>query len=282
MQKEAVVQRHIKAQPVSGERRWDVLPAGVLRFLEFTLLSLADGEAYSGSTGNRECMLDVFSGIASVEVETGGSKETFHKVGGRSNVFSGPPCVLYIPPQCVFHLRSTSQTFRAGLFSSPAMRSGRPSLIEGSSVVTRKVGEGSFERTVYTAIGEDLPAERLLAGETLNAPGCWSSFPPHKHDRSNPPREARLEEVYYFQIQPANGFGFIWTYTAEDDPDGFNNVFVVENGDTVLLPKGYHPVVAAPGCRLHYTWVLAGEERRYGAWAEDPKYAALKQTQPAL
>jgi 5-deoxy-glucuronate isomerase len=50
----------------------------------------------------------------------------------------------------------------------------------------------------------------------------------------------------------------------------------VENGDTVLLPKGYHPVVAAPGCQLHYTWVLAGEERRYGAWVEDPKYAALK------
>jgi len=275
------MQRHIKAQPVgNGGIHRDVVPAGVLRFLEFALLALSEGEAYSGSTGDRECALDVFSGIASIEVEGGGFKETFPKVGKRSNVFSGPPCVLYLPPQCGFHVRAASQTFRAGLFSSPARRPGQPSLIEGSSVVTKQVGQASFERTVYTAIGEDLPAERLLAGETLNAPGCWSSFPPHKHDRSNPPREAQLEEVYYFQIQPANGFGFIWTYTAEDDADGFNNVFVVENGDTVLLPKGYHPVVAAPGCQLHYTWVLAGEERRYGAWAEDPKYAALKLARP--
>jgi len=270
------VQRHIKAQAVgSGGGHWSVVPAGVMGFLEFTLLALPEGKAYSGSTGDRECVLDAFSGIATIELDGTSSKRTFPKVGGRSDVFSGPPCMLYIPPRCAFQVRAT-QTFRAGLFFSPATRTGQPSLIEGSSVVTRQVGQGSFERTVHTSIGEDFPAERVLAGETLNAPGCWSSFPPHKHDRSNPPREARLEEVYYFQIRPATGFGFIWTYTGADDPDGFNNVFVVENGDTVLLPKGYHPVVAAPGCQLHYTWVLAGEERRYGAWAEDPKYAALK------
>ena len=44
----------------------------------------------------------------------------------------------------------------------------------------------------------------------------------------------------------------------------------------MLLPKGYHPVVAAPGYQLHYTWVLAGEERRYGAWADDPNHAWVR------
>ena len=271
------MQRHIKARAVgnSGGLR-EIAPAGVMRFLEFALLDLKEGETYRGSTGDRECVFDVFSGTASIEAEAGGSKKAFAGVGGRNDVFSGAPCVLYIPPKSDFHVRA-AQTFRAGLFFSPATRPGQPCLIEGSSVVTRQVGEGCFQRTVHTTISEDLPAERVLAGETMNAPGAWSSFPPHKHDRYAPPREAPLEEVYYFQIQPANGFGFIWTYTAEDDPEGFNNVFVVEDGDTVLLPKGYHPVVAAPGCRLHYTWVLAGEQRRYGAWAEDPKYSALKQ-----
>jgi 5-deoxy-glucuronate isomerase len=43
-----------------------------------------------------------------------------------------------------------------------------------------------------------------------------------------------------------------------------------------LLPKGYHPLVGAPGYELHYTWVLAGEERRYGAWADDPRHAWVK------
>ena len=139
-----------------------------------------------------------------------------------------------------------------------------------------EVGRDNWRRTVYSALAETVPAERLLAGETLNPPGNWSSYPPHKHDRRNPPNEAVMEEIYFFRVRPAQGYGFIWTYTAAEDPEGFSTVFVVEDGDTVLLPKGYHPVVAAPGYELHYTWVLAGEERRYGAWADDPRHAWVK------
>lgn len=271
------MQRLIKGQPDGNSpKTWDVVPAGVLRFLEFTLLNLQEGDTQCGSTGDRECVLDTFSGLASVVVNGPGFKQAFPRVGGRSDVFSGAPCVLYMPPKSGFHIQATSQNFRAGLFCAPATQALEPALVEGRSVLSKQVGCGSFERTVYTAVGDNSAAERLLAGETLNAPGCWSSFPPHKHDRSNPPHESRLEEIYFFQIRPPTGFGLIWTYTAADEVDGFNNVFVVENGDTVLLPKGYHPVVAAPNCQLHYTWVLAGEERRYGAWAEDPKYAVLK------
>jgi len=270
------VRRLIKhSSEADSTKRRDVVPAGILRFLEFAILELAQGDTFDGSTGGRECVLDIFSGVASVAVNGGGGQQTFHNVGGREDVFSGPPAVVYLPPQCSFQIQAASP-FRAGLFSAPATRRFEPVLIRSNSVASKEVGQGTFKRTVYTTIGDSFAAERVLAGETLNLPGCWSSFPPHKHDRSNPPNEVPLEEVYYFQIRPKTGFGFIWTYTASDDVDGFNNVFVVENGDTVLLPKGYHPVVAAPGCQLHYTWVLAGEERRYGAWAEDPKYAPLK------
>jgi 5-deoxy-glucuronate isomerase len=266
------MQRLIKSQP--GNRFHQVVPPGVLRFLQFSLLA---GKAeHQGSTTDRECVLDVFSGAATVTLEGRSVHKTFPKLGGRKDVFSAPPCVLYLPPQCSYTIHPASDDFHAGLFSAPATQPHPPALIEPAAVQAKQVGHGSFERTVYTALGDNFAAERLLAGETLNAPGGWSSFPPHKHDRPNPPHETSLEEIYYFQIQPAGGFGFIWTYTAPGDPDGFNNVFVVENGDTVLLPKGYHPVVAAPGCRLHYTWVLAGEQRQYGAWAEDPRYSALK------
>jgi hypothetical protein len=29
---------------------------------------------------------------------------------------------------------------------------------------------------------------------------------------------------------------------------------------------------------LNYTWVLAGEGRTYGAWADDPRHAWIRQT----
>jgi len=37
-------------------------------------------------------------------------------------------------------------------------------------------------------------------------------------------------------------------------------------------------VVACPGYTLHYTWILAGEGRVYGAWSDDPQHSWIKQT----
>lgn len=184
--------------------------------------------------------------------------------------------MVYIPPESKYEIVPASGRLDAGLFSAPAETKAQPRLLTGADVVAKQVGRDNWQRTVYSALDERVPVERLLAGETLNPPGNWSSYPPHKHDRANPPGEAVLEEIYFFRVKPAEGYGFIWTYTDPSDPGGFSTVFVVEDGDTVLLPKGYHPVVAAPGYQLHYTWVLAGEERRYGAWADDPRHAWVK------
>jgi len=272
---EVFMDQLIKAQP--GGKLQQIVPPGTLRFLDFARLRLTKGGRYNGQTDGREYALDFFSGTAALTVETASStKQVFPTAGGRADVFSGPPVMAYLPPQSSYEITATSQALDVGIFSAPSRATAPPALLEGSAVVAKQVGRDNWSRTVYSAIGENVPAERLLAGETLNPSGNWSSYPPHKHDRSNPPQEALLEEVYFFRVKPAQGFGFIWTYTAPDDPQGFSAVFVVEDGDTVLLPRGYHPVVAAPGYQLHYTWVLAGEERRYGAWADDPRHAWVK------
>ena len=270
------MQRHIKAR--SNGKLQEIISPGTMRFLDFARLRLGEGERHPGATGSRESVFDVFSGTASVTVErAGGQRQTFAKAGGRADVFSGPPVMIYVPPQSRYEIAAESQGVDIGIFSAPSTSTGAaPALLAGAAVTENHVGRDNWQRTVYSALDQNTRAERLLAGETLNPPGNWSSYPPHKHDRSRPPQEAVLEEVYFFRIKPAQGYGFIWTYTAPDDPEGFSTVFVVEDGDTVLLPKGYHPVVAAPGYALHYTWVLAGEERRYGAWADDPRHAWVK------
>jgi 5-deoxy-glucuronate isomerase len=269
------MERLLKAQAEGGFQQ--IVPPGVLRFLDFARLNLEKGQKYSGKALGREYVLDIFSGRATVTVETAnGQRKVFSNVGARADVFSGPAVMVYLPPQSSYEITAESEIFDAGIFSAPSTATAPPALLEGAAVVAKQVGRDNWQRTVYSALAENVPAGRLLAGETLNPPGNWSSYPPHKHDRSNPPQEAVLEEVYFFRIRPAQGFALMWTYTAPGDPDGFSTAFVVEDGDTVLLPKGYHPVVAAPGYELHYTWVLAGEERRYGAWADDPRHAWLK------
>jgi 5-deoxy-glucuronate isomerase len=118
---------------------------------------------------------------------------------------------------------------------------------------------------VHDIFVRDTHARRLMVGETFNPAGHWSSFPPHKHDGRN--GEPRLEEVYYFRIDPAQGFGHQLLYTN----DGESVTHQVRDGDTVLLPYGYHPVSSPPGYRLYYLWAMAGEVRQLALY-EDPAH----------
>ena len=153
-----------------------------------------------------------------------------------------------------------------------------PVVIQPADVALNLVGKDNWFRHVYSSIGENVAAAKLLVGETINPPGNWSSSPPHKHDAFSPPSEVPMEEIYYFQVQPKQGFGFMRLYTSPDAKDPFDETMLIQDGDTVLIPRGYHTVVAAPGYRVNYVWALAGEARKYGAWADDPNHAWLRNT----
>ena len=241
------------------------------RYVGFDLYKLRPDQSLARETGDREACLVLVTGTATIRVDG----ETFASIGGRISVFDGvPPHSVYVPGGGRFEVVAETDTELA-VCTAPA-KGGHPArLIRPEDVGFEERGRGTNRRLVYNILPESEPADSLLVVEVVTPGGNWSSYPPHKHDKNNPPHEAPLEEVYYFRTKPAGGSGMIWTYTDPEDkgPDSFNNVFVIEDGDTVLLPKGYHPVVAAPGYELHYTWVLAGEERRYGAWAEDPRFA---------
>ena len=65
-------------------------------------------------------------------------------------------------------------------------------------------------------------AERLICCELITPPGNWSSYPPHKHDASEPCQVVN-EEIYYYriagadQVTPsASGFGLHRTYTGPE------------------------------------------------------------------
>ena len=117
---------------------------------------------------------------------------------------------------------------------------------------------------------------RLMMAETLVPPGNWTSYPPHKHDVDNPPNEAIYEEVYFYLFKPAGGYGFQRVYEPGDAPDRLNEVYVVEDGDAVAIPRGYHPLVAAAGYQLVYIWALCGVNRTYGAWSDDPAHVWVR------
>jgi quercetin dioxygenase-like cupin family protein len=86
-----------------------------------------------------------------------------------------------------------------------------------------------------------------------------------------------LEEAYLFVDMPAPGFGIQMVYT---DPRAPELAVVVKQDDIVLIPRGYHPNVAAPGGPINFVWMMAAEreleDRQFGVVNVQPEFATLK------
>jgi len=121
-------------------------------------------------------------------------------------------------------------------------------------------GKGTNTRYVTNILPEDQPADSLLVVEVITPGGHTSSYPPHKHDQDNLPHESMLEETYYHRLDPPQGFAFQRVYT---DDRSIDESMAVENGDVVMVPKGYHPVAACHGYDLYYLNVMAGPKRTW-------------------
>lgn len=239
------------------------LPHEELEFLRFGLVRLHRGEAMRLDTEDREALMVVLEAPAGVEVQAGGRPLSLPV---RRSVFEDAPAAVYAPAATELRLRGP---LLAGVFQASAPGSeGEACAILPEEVGAVSRGRENFARTVRDILPAARPAMRLLAGETLNPPGNWSSSPPHKHDRDDPPREARLEEIYLFRVRPRQGFGLQHSYHA----GGPARTFAVGDLDAVTIPAGYHPVVAAPGYELYYLWCLAGEGREL-RWRADPAHA---------
>ena len=84
----------------------------------------------------------------------------------------------------------------------------------------------------------------LLVVEVFTPSGNWSSYPPHKHDVHDMPREADLEEIYYYRIDPPDGFGLQRLYTADGQTDA---AYVIHDGDLLAGPGGVSRLRRGPG-----------------------------------
>jgi 5-deoxy-glucuronate isomerase len=240
-----------------------------LSYISFGLLSLADGESWGHSFADEEVAFVILGGKC--DFSAGGEK--WENIGERKNVFGGKPTAVYLPPATPFQVTGRGQV-EIAVCGALADKGAAPALITPDKVGARQVGQRTFYRDIYDIVVPDsVPAQRLLIGETYNPPGLWSSYPPHKHDVQQPPQETKLEEVYHFRLNPPQGFGLQRVYG-----DGFDECYAAQDRDTVVITRGYHPLVGAPGYQLYYLWILAGEERVMHprdddahAWAKEAK-----------
>ncbi len=252
----------------------------LLRWLHLGRLWLPTGsQQWMHSTGEFEETLVVLHGSGHVMVH---ENEQDYDLGTRHSPFSDPPTMLYIPPDCTYTVIPDPTGIDLLLTAAPAQASNSthtPLLFPAEQVAQTYHGTGRWKRKIYLGTVGDYPIERLMVGETLNVPGGWTSFPPHKHDTRAAPQEMPYEEIYFFLLQPDTGFAIQRVYDAPEHPQPLHETLLVHTGDTVVIPHGYHPVVGGPGYQMYYVWVMCGElgeARIYGQNTLDPDHAWLQ------
>ena len=258
------------------------------------VLRLAPGAPRTVATGDSEVFVLPLAGSLRVTVAAAadpGREEATYDLAGRESVFTRVSDFAYAGRDSLLTLRSE----RGGEVALPAARctARRPpayGAAEDVPVEVRGAGPSTRQVSGFGIPGAWGHAEKLMACELITPPGNWSSYPPHKHDATDP-CPAVNEEIYYYriagpdQVTPSGqGFGLHRTYTgAEHDKAGLEAIDLdveVRDGDVVLVPHGFHgPCVAAPGYPMYYLNVLAGPgEQRSMAFCDDPGHAWVRDT----
>jgi 5-deoxy-glucuronate isomerase len=253
-------------QPDAGGRIHHITPehAG-WKYVGFELFRLQPGEQIQPDSHGRELCIVLVGGRARVDVGT----QAFGVLGERHTPFEGKPFAVYVPPGEQASIRAESE-LEVAIGSAPATGRFAARVIRPADIDEEVRGTGTNTRYVRNILPETREAERLLIAEVLTPGGHWSSYPPHKHD-SAAGGETQLEETYYHRLARAGGFAFQRVYT---DDRSLDETVAAEDGDVVLVPRGYHPVSAPHGNDLYYLNVMAGPERRW-RFTNEPGYEFL-------
>jgi 5-deoxy-glucuronate isomerase len=230
----------------------------------FAVHHLQAGQQAEGCEAARETCLVVLAGVADVTV----GSQRFADVGGRTSVFEDrAPGAVYAPAGAAWTVTAQGPVELA-VCTAPGVGAGDPRLIAAERMSREVRGQGTNTRYVRNILPETEAAESLLVVEVITPGGHWSSYPPHKHDTAAPAEETQLEETYYHRLNPPQGFAVQRVYT---DDRSLDETISVEDGDVVMVPRGYHPVGAPHGYDLYYLNVMAGPKRQW-IFRNDPAH----------
>ncbi|MBU7576458.1 MAG: 5-deoxy-glucuronate isomerase [Flavihumibacter sp.] len=220
---------------------------------------LKKGESWTGYTGEDEYGFILLSGNYTVATNHG----TWTTTNGRKSVFSGIAHCLSLPRHTEFKLTATSELLdiAAGWVKAKADFPARFKTPEEAAIEIR--GGENATRQINSLIEPGFGCSSLVAVEVYTPSGNWSSFPAHKHDvrildTNGELKEADLEEIYFYKIDKPGGFALQQVYTSDRSLD---EILRAGNNDAVLVPEGYHPVVALHGYNCYYLNFLAGSDQ---------------------
>jgi len=226
--------------------------------------SRSKNEFYISRTGRSEAALIVLGGTCHVS----GDGFEFKHVGERKDVFSGKPYTIYLPYGKSYQIEAVTDVEIAWT-ASPSDLKTDAYVITPAQVKEVHIGKENYQRDAFLMLTDAFPSKHFFIGEAYVPSGNHASYPPHRHDFDNLPVEVDMEELYFFRFNPSQGYGIQKLYT---DDRSIDFTGTIKHNDTTLLPKGYHPVINAPGYTMYYLWIMSGRNHRKFLSVVDPDH----------
>ena len=254
---------------------------GVLELSYFNVLRLRAGESHTVEAPGCELLCVVLSGQA--EIAAGGT--SFERVGRRANIWDGLADSVYCGTAARVTVRALRDGTEVAVAGAACPQPFAPFRITPEEIEMVEVGspDTHSRRRLFHILGQNGAgrAGNLLVSELYGDPGCWSGYPPHKHDTDRLPEETNHEEIYHYRYRPETGFGAQFRYDA-DGGGAEPEVVMTRHGDTYCIDHGYHPTLRAPGHEGYIFTILVGRQHRGLVQSFEPTHAHLTAKIPGI
>jgi len=228
-------------------------------YLSFEARQMKYDSVWYHNTGPHEMVIVLLAGNYKITSNRG----EWETKNGRKDVFSGIAHTLYLPPNSEFSLTSTSQVLDIayGWCKSEDEFPAKFVTPEETQVVI--FGGDNATRQFNDLVPPGFGCSKIVCREVYTPSGNWSSFPAHKHDERILDNHGNVlepiqEETYFYKFQKPEAYAIQQVYTKDKSLD---EIVRAKHNDVVLIPKGFHPVVAEHGFHCYYLNFLAGTDQ---------------------
>lgn len=228
-------------------------------YLHFEARTMRFGESWEFNTIENEIVIVLLGGNFKVI----SNKGNWESINGRKDVFSGVAHTLYLPRDTQFTLEATSENLDIAYGWCKSDADFPPKFVTPEETPMVIFGGDNATRQFNDLVPPGFGCSRIVSREVYTPSGNWSSYPAHKHDErildvQGNVLEPIQEETYFYKFQKPEGYAIQQVYTKDKSLD---EIVRAKHNDVVLIPKGFHPVVAAHGFHCYYLNFLAGSDQ---------------------
>lgn len=228
-------------------------------YLSFEARMMHSGDIWKGSTGENEMVIVLLSGNFSVASNRG----QWETRNGRKDVFSGVAHTLYLPKGTEFTLEAQSDVLDIAYGWCRAEEEFPAQFVTPEQTPVVIFGGDNATRQFNDLVPPGFGCNRIVVREVYTPSGNWSSFPAHKHDERILAEDGTVlepiqEETYFYKFQRPEAYAIQQVYTKDRSLD---EIVRPHHNDVVMIPRGFHPVVAAHGFHCYYLNFLAGTDQ---------------------